>query len=119
VPPFEFDHRANGAPPSLPGDETILVAPPRFPQASDSTDRGSDSARRQVALVEGSAPHMSQETRDLLRGRLRIAAVLFFVAFFAFLLRWPFYWDEWGTSEHRWLFYAQAGVSVVLGLLAL
>ena len=89
MPPFEPDHRANGASPSRPGDETVLVAPPRFPQANDSTDRGNDSARRQVALVEGSAPHLSQETRDVLRNRLRIAAVLFFIGFFAFLLRWP------------------------------
>ncbi len=119
MPPFEFDHRANGAPPSLPGDETILVAPPRFPQASDSTDRGSDSARRQVALVEGSAPHLSQETRDLLRGRLRIAAVLFFVGFLAFLLRWPFYWDEWNNSGHGWMLYPHVGVTILLGLVAI
>ena len=119
MPLFDPDHRANGAPASLPGDETVLVAPPRFPQASDSTSRGNDSARRQVALVEGSAPHLSQETRDVLRNRLRIAAVLLFVGFFAFLLRWPFYWDEWGQPEHRWLLYAQAGETVMLALLAI
>ena len=78
-----------------------------------------DSARRQVAIIEGSAPHLSQETRDLLRGRLRIAAVLFFVGFFAFLLRWPFYWDQWGAAEHRWLLYAHAGVTILLGLAAI
>jgi eukaryotic-like serine/threonine-protein kinase len=119
VPPFEFDHRANGVPPSAPGNETVLVPPPRFPQASDSTDRGNDSARRQVALVEGSAPHLSQETQDLLRGRLRIAAVLFFVGFFAFLLRWPIYWEDWGRQGHRWLFYPHAAVAILLGLLAI
>ena len=72
-------------PDSRPGDETVLVPPTRVPHASDSTDRGQDSARRQVALVEGSSPHLSQETRDVLRSRLRIAAVLFFVG----LLRIP------------------------------
>lgn len=119
MPLFEPDYRANGAPPSLAGDETVLVAPPRFPHASDSASRGNDdSARRQVALVEGSAPHLSQETRDVLRNRLRIAAVMLFVGFFAFLLRWPFYWDEWGTDEHRWLLYSQIGVTVLLGLVA-
>jgi eukaryotic-like serine/threonine-protein kinase len=118
VSPLNADHRANGAAHSRPGDETILV-PPRPSQVRDSTDVRQDSARRQVALVEGSAPHMTQETRDLLRNRLRIAAVLFFVGFFAFLLRWPFYWDEWGHSGHRWLLYPQMAVTLLLGLLAL
>ena len=54
-----------------------------------------DEARRHVALVEGSTPHMSAETRDLLRNRLRIAAILFFVGFFVFLVRWVFIWNEW------------------------
>jgi eukaryotic-like serine/threonine-protein kinase len=119
VPPFDFDHRTNGAPASLPGEETVLVPPPPAPRAPGSWDRVRDSARRQVALVEGSAPHLSQETRDVLRGRLRIAAVLFFVAFFVFLLRWPFYWDEWGQPEHRWLLYAHAGITILLGLAAI
>jgi eukaryotic-like serine/threonine-protein kinase len=117
VPLFRPDHHANGAA-SLPGEETVLVAPPRFPQASDSTDKVRDSARRQVALVEGSTPHLSQETQDVLRGRLRIAAVLLFIGFFAFLLQWPFYWEDWGQPQFRWLLYWQAGVTVMLGLLA-
>jgi serine/threonine-protein kinase len=118
MPPFEPDHRANGAPPSRPGDETVLFAPPRFPQVSESTERGHDSARRQVALVEGSAPHLSQETRDVLRSRLRMTAVLLTLGFFVFLLRWPFYWNEWGQPEHRWLLFAQVGVTGLLALVA-
>jgi len=118
VPPFDIDPHANGAPHSLPGDETVLVAPPRHGLAEDPTNKMSDSARRQVALVEGSAPHMSQETREILRNRLRIAAVLFFIGFFSFLLRWPFYWSEWGAAEYRGLLYSHAGVTVVMGLLA-
>jgi eukaryotic-like serine/threonine-protein kinase len=119
VPPFEHDPHANGAPPSRPGDETVLVAPPRFPRANDSSDVRQDSARRQVALIEGSAPHLSQETRDVLRNRLRIAAVLFFIGFFAFLLRWPFYWDEWGQPGYRWLLYPHIAVTLLLGLLSI
>jgi tRNA A-37 threonylcarbamoyl transferase component Bud32 len=121
VPPFEFDHHANGAAPgasSRPGEETILVPPSRPLKTADSTNPGSDSVRRQVALVEGSSPHLSQETRDLLRGRLRLAAVLFFIGFFGFLLRWPFYWDDWHRQGHGWHFYPHAAVTVVLGLLA-
>jgi serine/threonine-protein kinase len=71
-----------------------------------------------VALIEGSTPHLTQETRDLLRSRLRIAAVLFFVGFFLFFIRWFFYWDEWGKAEHRWMFYTHGAVTVLLGGLA-
>ena len=116
MPPTESDHHGNGAARRA-GDETVLMPPPRFSPVSESARR-SDSARRQVALVEGSAPHLSQETRDVLRNRLRIAAVLLFLGFFAFLLRWPFYWDEWGRPEHRWLLYGHVGVTVLLGLIA-
>ncbi|MEO2044975.1 MAG: hypothetical protein ABGX16_00190 [Pirellulales bacterium] len=42
------------------------------------------AARQQVALVEGSALHMSSETRALLRSRLRIVAMLLFVGFLAY-----------------------------------
>jgi serine/threonine-protein kinase len=117
VPPFELDHRANGAPSSHPGDETVLVAPPKFQHVSDSTNRGSDSARRQVALVEGSAPHLSQETQDLLRSRLRIAATVFFAGFVGFLTQWYFNWEAWGGPAHRTTLYAHIAVMLILGLL--
>lgn len=45
------------------------------------------AARNMVALVEGSTPHMSSETRDQLRYRLHIVALIFFCTFAAFLLR--------------------------------
>jgi serine/threonine-protein kinase len=118
VPPIEPDHRADDAPPSRPGDETLLVAPPRFSSDGDRTSRSRDSARRQVAIVEGNAPHLSQETRDVLRNRLRIVAVLLSAGFLTFLLRWPFYWEEWGQPQHLWLLYAHASVTVLLGLVA-
>jgi serine/threonine-protein kinase len=119
VPSFDPNPHSNGAPAPRPGEETVLVQPKQKSRASDNSDRGNDSARRQVALVEGSAPHLSQETRDVLRNRLRIAAVLFFIGFFAFLLRWPFYWSEWGQPEHRWLLYPHAAVTVILGILSI
>ena len=52
---------------------------------SDSVSIATDSAklrqeaRHKVALVEGSTPHMSQETRALLRNRLRMVALLLFL----------------------------------------
>jgi len=106
--------RLNGSP-SPSSEETVFM--PR--QAADPSSHGSDGnvrreARRQVALVEGSTPHLSAETRDLLRNRLRIAAVLFFVGFFAFLIRWFFYWDEWMPS-HRAMFLTHCFVTIILG----
>ena len=101
--------------PSPSSDETVFI--PR--SKSDNLNSGSDGgvrqeARRQVALVEGSTPHLSAETRDLLRNRLRIAAVLFFVGFFAFLIRWFFYWDEW-MPQHRAMFLTHCFVTIILG----
>jgi serine/threonine-protein kinase len=114
--------------------ETIVV--PRFqsngesesasvpsPSGGDASPSGSEqqlreAARRHVALVEGSRPHLTAETRDLLRSRLRLAAVVFFVGFLAFLVRWFFLWDVFGKPEHRLLLYAHAAVTAVLGLVA-
>lgn len=103
---------------SLEHAETVIVSPPPA-SVGDSTSHVQlrEAARAQVALVEGSTPHMSQETRDLLRGRLRIAAVLFFIGFLTFLIRWAFHWSEWGGPEYRTLFYTHAGLTVLLGLL--
>ena len=54
----------------------VTVEAPRHSFESDdaSTAQLNQSARRRVALVEGSTPHMSSETRSLLRRRLRIVA---------------------------------------------
>ena len=100
------------------GAETI-VAPHAVLRHSDSTNgRARDDARRQIALVEGSAPRMTAETRDLLRNRLRIAAILFFVGFFIFLVRWFFVWDATFAAEHRGMFFTHAGITIILGLFA-
>jgi serine/threonine-protein kinase len=105
--------------------ETIALSlPNRFGHpAEDSNQSGSDSsvqqlraaARQHVALVEGSRPHLSAETRDLLRSRLRLAAIVVFLCFLAFLVRWFFLWEEWGKPEHRLLFYAHIAVTAMLG----
>src|SRR6476620_1632583 len=109
----------NGSPESrssLNGVETVIAPKPLFgPEKESSSGDLRTEARRGVALVEGSTPHLSSETRDLLRNRLRLAAILFFVGFFAFLVRWAFYWSEWGKAEHMAIFYTHALVTVVLG----
>jgi serine/threonine-protein kinase len=47
-----------------------------------------------------------------------MAAILFFVGFFVFFVRWMFLWDAWGGAEHRPLLYTHAAVTIVLGALA-
>jgi serine/threonine-protein kinase len=110
---------SNGRASSIDGLETIVVPRPNLgPSDSDSDNNMREEARRKVALVEGSTPHLSAETRDLLRNRLRIAAIMFFVGFLAFLIRWLFYWSEWSKPDHMPLFYTHALVTVVLGAFA-
>jgi serine/threonine-protein kinase len=112
----------NGSPESrssLNGVETVIAPKPLFGRPKESSsDEFRAEARRGVALVEGSTPHLSAETRDLLRNRLRLAAIMFFVGFFAFLVRWAFYWSEWGKTEHMAIFYTHALITVVLGTFA-
>src|SRR5207253_10410857 len=67
---------------------------------------------------EGSTRHLGAESRDLLRNRLRTAAILFFVGFLAFLIRWAFNWTTWGKPEHLPIFYTHAIVTIVLGAFA-
>jgi serine/threonine-protein kinase len=108
----------NGTAPSSAAAETILAPPAMLHKQPSSGEQARQEARRHVALVEGSTPHMSAETRDLLRNRLRVTAILFFIGFFVFLVRWMFYWNDWFAIEHRPLFYTHAAVTVVLGLFA-
>jgi serine/threonine-protein kinase len=102
------------------GDETIIVPRPVFRSATNpSAETARRDARCQVALVEGSTPHLSVETRDVLRHRLRISAILFFIGFSVFFARWFFYWEEWFTPERRFLFYTHALVTIALGAAAI
>ncbi len=111
----------NGSPEnrsSLNGVETIIAPRPFFGRPKESgSDELRAEARRGVALVEGSTPHLSAETRDLLRNRLRIAAILFFVGFSVFLVRWFFYWNDW-IPQRLPLFLTHGFVTIILGLFA-
>jgi serine/threonine-protein kinase len=114
----EFVHRVNGRSSAINDAETVL-APRAVIAKSDSSDEGMRAeARRGVALVEGSTPHLSAETRDLLRNRLQITAILFFVGFSAFLIRSFFYWDRLSEASHLPLFITHGVVAVVLGAFA-
>jgi serine/threonine-protein kinase len=109
---------SNGRAASLDGLETVVVPRPNLGASDSGSDEMRAEARRKVALVEGSTPHLSAETRDLLRNRLRIVAIIFFVGFSAFLVRWLFYWDEWVAKGHLPTFITHGLITVVLGLFA-
>ncbi|HEX3600808.1 MAG TPA: serine/threonine-protein kinase [Lacipirellulaceae bacterium] len=113
-----FGH-TNGHSSSIHGAETIIAPRPLLASEKESSgDSMREEARRGVALVEGSTPKLSAETRDLLRNRLRITAILFFVAFSAFLVRWFFHWSEWSGPAHISIFYVHGLVTVILGAFA-
>src|SRR3954469_11184012 len=95
----ESNGHSDGQSSSIHGAETIIAPRSVFQAKYDSSgDSVRQEARRKVALVEGSTPHLSAETRDLLRNRLRIAAIMFFIAFLAFLIRSLLHWNEWINS---------------------
>jgi serine/threonine-protein kinase len=98
--------------------ETVIVSrPPLRSEESSNGDSVRADVRRQVALIEGSTPHLSAETRDILRNRLRLAAILFFIGFSLFLVRWFFYWNEWIPGRLP-LFLTHGFVTILLGLFA-
>ncbi|NOY30082.1 MAG: serine/threonine protein kinase [Planctomycetes bacterium] len=76
------------------------------------------TARQHVALIEGSSPQLNQETRNLLRDRLRIVAVLLFLLFAVFLIRSLFSLPLYAAGPHQIVFYAHIGLTALLALIA-
>ena len=109
--------RVNGGNASHPSDETSVLPPPRLAHVKNGESPPHDSIRMEIALVAGSTPHLSAETRDLLRSRLRIVASLLFACFLAYIVRWVFHWSEWNDPIHHLLFSILGVVAVVLGSL--
>ncbi len=99
--------------------ETVEAARPGFVSDDTSGQRLREDARCQVALVEGSTPCLANETRDVLRRRLKIVSLLLFAGLGAFLVRWAWHWDEWGTPMHRAVFWMHVAVTAVLGMTAI
>ena len=95
-----------------PNQETV-EAP--SPMKRGSTDQLRSAARKMVNVVEGSSPHLSSETRDILRIRLLAASALFSAGFSAFLLRWIFV-DK--PLDTLWLLWLHCGVTLVMGITA-
>jgi tRNA A-37 threonylcarbamoyl transferase component Bud32 len=106
--------------PALANALTVEAPRQSFDSEDESNTQLRKSARRRVALVEGSTPHMSSETRSLLRTRLRTVAVLLFIGFGSFLL---YSLIRWKMSDHlhadyRSLFFSQVAVTSLMGLAA-
>jgi serine/threonine-protein kinase len=83
------------------------ASPPKAPQV-----------RKQIALIEGSAPQLSHETLDLLRDRLRIVSLLLAGGFAVFLLRGMWSYQEYIASRNLPLFIGHATVTLLLAVLA-
>jgi serine/threonine-protein kinase len=107
--------RVNGGTAWQPNGETSVFPPPRLGHVNGESPPH-DSIRMEIALVTGSTPHLSAETRDLLRSRLRIVASLLFTCFLAYIVRWVFHWNEWNDPVHYLLFSILGVVAVVLAL---
>ena len=80
-----------------------------------------------VALRDGTIAQLDADTQSLLRKRLKTAAVVLFIGFAAFLVKHLFqllFTDEAGPREAGmlgigWLIMFQAGVTAILGFVAL
>src|SRR5271156_4207076 len=66
-------------------DLTIFAAQPSGANSADHSH--GEGACCNVAMCQGSAPHMSKETRSLLRSRLRMASLMLATGFGVFFLR--------------------------------
>ena len=73
-----------------------------------------ESGRPGVALIEGSAPELAHETQELLRSRLRMAALVLFFGFAAFLVLHYIRVDI-AEPGHVFLFCFHLAATVVLG----
>ncbi len=67
-----------------------------------------------VALVEGSGPELTRETHELLRGRLRLAAVLLFFAYLVFLPQ-HFFQTDFSRPGSPFLFAFHCVATLVMG----
>ena len=76
---------------------------------------GNANPCKNVALVEGSGPHISLETAQLLRVRLRAAALSLFAAFAVFFI-WRLIKTFEGTATSRLETGSQFAVLVILGI---
>ena len=99
-------------------DETVDSTNSMLDSFGSETVHNRASARRQVALVEGSSPQLSHETRGLLRDRLRLLAIMLFLLFAVFLVRSLWSFQDHAMALHPSVFYGHIAVTLVLALVA-
>ncbi len=105
-------------------DETVesplklLGKPKTSPKGDSSSGDNRAAARRRVAIVEGSAPHLSQETLNVLRDRLRIVSILLCAGFGAFLVRSLLNFEKFAAEEGYLLLVGHVAVTLLLGFMA-
>ena len=71
--------------------------------------------RQNVALVEGSSPHLTEETQDLLRSRLRISALILFAGYLGFFVLDLFLLGIDSSPTDRRQFVAHVLVTLLMG----
>ena len=105
-------------PVSYPNNDETIAASISLDLLQGDTKHNRAAARGKVALVEGSSPHLSHETRALLRDRLRMVALLLFAGFAVFLVRAFWTYGSHIAGPNASLLYAQVAVTLVLALIA-
>jgi hypothetical protein len=96
----------------------LLVTPGPLGAPSPSSAENRAAVRQRVAIVEGSAPHLSQETLNVLRDRLRVVAIILCAGFGVFLLRAFSSFDEYTAKGSGELLAGHVAVTALLGFLA-
>jgi serine/threonine-protein kinase len=99
--------------PDDPTVETLLPSGSHSDLSRSVASKG-DSGRLGVALIEGSAPELAHETLELLRSRLRMAALVLFFAFATFLVLHYLRIDI-SQPEHIFLFCFHLLATIVIG----
>ena len=77
------------------------------------------SPRPGLELIEGTRPDLSQETLDLLRDRLRIAALLLFAGFLAFFIKNLIFPGTSATGVETVLFWLHVTMIAVTGIVGI
>lgn len=103
---------------SIAHDETIVSDSPLLAQMKESQESTRTSARRQIALIEGTGPAQTQETLSLLAKRLRLVSILLGAGFAAFLVKGLLFRFPQYLNDHPLVFYSHVGVTFLLALLA-
>ncbi len=93
-----------------PTDETL--------DAFDPTLASPATPARRISLIEGSSPQLGELTDDVLRGRLRVAALILFAGFLAFFVKKLFAWNGLHAPWDWILLGVHGAVTALMGLTA-